>query len=58
MYVYVQNYWQDKVRCNLCCPFAFVFAKLALKRAIMVPVESKVIWKNQVLKTQIKEWSI
>ena len=43
MYVYVQNYWQDKVRCNLCCPFAFVFAKLALKRAIMVPVESKVI---------------
>jgi hypothetical protein len=50
-----QNYWQNKVRCNLCYSFAFGFAKMALKRAIMVPVESKVIWENLVLKTQIKE---
>ena len=36
------------------CSFRFAFAKLALKRAIMVPVESKVVCKNIVVKIKIQ----
>ena len=36
----------------------FAFAKMALNRTIMIPVDSKVVWKNIVLKIKIQNCRI
>ena len=43
---------------NLWAPFGFAFAKMALNRTIMIPVDSKVVWKNIVLKIKIQNCRI
>ena len=43
---------------NLLAPFRFVFAKMALDRTIMVPIDSKVVWKKTRLKIKIQNYRI